>query len=178
MWAELLFDFRIFLGIEDQASDTILRDVLEYSESYIFEIYHLALVRRDFSEHIYPIYGNTLYTKYGNIFSIDSITINDSTTLDSTDYRFSGNKIFLKTPPIKTDVYNVSYSVGWDDKDDIPYVLRSALYIIAKKLWNDARKDTDTLTSISLDIKQGLRIVDEIPVMAQQILEPHRIVRL
>jgi len=178
MWSTLLSALKTYLDITDDSYDSQLKAYLIYAEDFIFEVYHRAIKERTFVEDIRPIYGSTLYTKYGAISSITQITQDETIIIDAADYKFDLNKIYLKSPPLSTSVYTVEYSVGYSDYYDIPPALRNVLFIIVKKLWNDALKDTDTLTSVSLDIKQGIRIVDEIPVIAQQTLETYRIMRL
>jgi len=175
---EILDEFKKFIGVEGTDEDDTLLMFLELSEAFIFEHYGVAITERTISESLLPVHGsNKLYTSKG--------LISEVTALSSGGTDYLSDITLIKPVYVFVDAYltdtvfvDIEYKVGWSVFDDIPKGLLSALFTIAKKEYNDARKDLDTLSSVTLDIKQGIRIIDDIPPIAASMLNSYRVFRL
>jgi len=181
MWPELLEDYKRYVDIYEEDLDETLTLVLEFAEEFIYANYNISIFDRTITEPLRGTYGMyLLYTSKGVIREIDNLVIDDQVVLP-TNLKFHLNSITVRDLTVVISQYSdieITYSVGYENYADVPKALVNALFILAKKLFNDARKDTDTLTSISLDIKESIRVLEDIPVMAKQSLEPYRVYRI
>jgi hypothetical protein len=184
MLQQLLEHFKNYIdvGESDDSKDEVFLELLAYVEDYIYSVYGVAIIERTVVDILVPYYSPyTIYTKDGYISSVNSLTIDD-TDVDVTTLRFKRNRIVLSVDSNitfnTTSSISVNYTVGYADITEVPGSLLNALFILAKKIYNDATKDTDTLSSISINIKEGVRVFESIPVMAATSLEPHRMYRI
>jgi len=183
MEAELLEAFKRYIDIDvdDEDKDEILEDILKYTEDYIYTSYGVAIFEREVVDILYPTYGpDVIYTNDGYISEVVSFSVNGE-DIDVTKLSASKNKIRIldgEAILYYTNTVEVNYKVGYTVFSDIPKSLVNALFIISKKIWNDSVKDTDTLSSVSIGIKETIHVIEDIPLVAKQSLEAHRMYKL
>lgn len=178
---DLLLEFKAFINITDTEIDTELLSILKMAESFIYDYYNVAIFSKQLSEVIKPLYGiNVIYTKRGLISDLTSITLNgEAVTIDSNFY-FEGNQIIFSDDYIlqTTDRIVVNYTVGYNDILLVPSSLKMGLFIIGKKIYNDKENNSDSYIQVSSGIKENVKFIDQIPVMADSILNTFRSYRL
>jgi hypothetical protein len=180
---ELLEAFKRYIDVEidDEEHNDILNEILGYVEDYIYTAYGVSIFKRELVDVVYANYGTSqIYTTDGYITGITSFSVNGE-NVDVSDLSFSRNKIrVLNGAVILNPTYpvDIAYTVGYETLESVPKGLINALFIISKKVWNDSTKDTDTMSSVSIGIKESFQVFEELPVIAQRTLESHRMYRL
>ncbi len=182
MEQELLNLFKSYIDVVDSEKDDLFLEILAYAEGFIYETYGVAIYNRSVQDVLVPAYGKySLYTADGHIRTISSLLVDDKPLDPATDVSFKRNKITINnlfTPIYPTSKVIIDYSVGYENIDSIPKGLLNALLMLAKKIWTDASKDTDMYSSMSIDIKEGVRVIEDLPAVAKQALDSHKIFRL
>ena len=176
---DLLKYFKDYLQIDssDTTEDTFLQNILLSAESFIYEYYGIAILERDLTE-FFTFNGKFIYTKRGYIKELVEIKENGDTVTDLTVYYSDRNKIVPPTYLAYGTKISVDYKVGYDNIDDISYGLRAGLFIFGKKIYTDATKNADNYTQISSNIKENVKFVEELPLIADNLLSPMKIFRL
>jgi len=182
MLGQLLEDFKKFLDVTGNEYDDILKLILKFSEGFIFETYGVAILERSLEDTVSPKYGgSSVYTPYGYISGVSELSVDGNVLVPATDCFFKRNKVVITNTQVTVTLsskIDLKYTVGYSDINVVPSGLLVALYILGKKVWNDSTKDTDTLSRVSIDIKEGISTSDDIPTVAKQALEAHRVYRL
>jgi len=175
---DLLTAFKVYLQIEldDTSQDEFLKELLLGAESFIYDYYGIATIDRTLEE-IFSYNGEFIYTKRGYIRELAEVQEND-TTADLTTYIYNRNKII---PPanlaFKTQL-KITYKVGYTNIDDVPIGLKTGLFVFSKKLYNDATKNSDTYSQVSSNIRERVNFIEQLPLIADNLLSSMKIFRL
>jgi len=180
---DLLVKFKSILDVQDNEIDDLLLEILDISESYIYDYYNVAIYERDLVERVNKIYGNSIYTKKGIVTELVDVKIDGESIDSSTLIEFEvgeNNRIYL--PPLFTiadnQIMRIEYKVGYNDIDLVPEGLISGLCMLGKKVYNDVMKDTDSIVSMSTGIREQIKVIDDIPPMIENLLSSFRMFRL
>ena len=176
---DLLASFKVYLQIDpsDTTEDNFLTEILLSTESFIYEYYGIAILERDLAE-FFTFNGKFIYTKRGYIKELVDIKENGDTVTDLTTYYSDRNKIIPPAYLAYGTEVSVEYVVGYNDINTIPYGLRAGLFIFGKKIYTDATKNSDNYAQISSNIKENVKFVEELPLIADNLLSPMKIFRL
>jgi len=185
MWELLLPDAKKFLNITDIEADGLIKLLLQYVEDYIFASFGVAIEQRTIIEYPTSDFGvSVIYTNSGIIQSVIEFLVDnvDNTTNLTTYSFFKNNSIKLtKNSPIllsPASEYKLTYIVGYNDPDKIPRGLKGAFFNIVKKIYIDVTKNTDSYTAISTGVKESVKLIDSIPLIALQTLQSYRVYKL
>jgi hypothetical protein len=182
MEQELLEAFKRYVDItpDNTDVDVVLLEMISYAESLVYEEYSIALYPRLVEDNTLTIFNSTaLYVAKQYISSVVTFTI-DGKVIPPADFKFNRNRVALLNNRVITtaSVIVLTYNVGYTTYADVPKALINGIFMIAKKLWNDSTKDTDSLTGVSMSIKESIDVVDAIPELAQHSLAPFKLLRL
>ena len=175
---DLLTTFKIYLqiDIDDTSQDDLLKEILLGAESFIYEYYGVAVIDRTLEE-LFTFQGDFIYTKRGYIRQIIEIKEGDNDA-DLSTYFYNRNKIIPPSNiPYKTQL-KIKYSVGYDNIDDVPMALKTGLFIFGKKLYTDATKNADTYAQVSSNIRERISFIEQLPLIADDLLSSMKIFRL
>lgn len=181
MFPEIEAKFIDYVNVD--ASDINIKEslnsILSWAEDYIFRVYGVSIIERELTEVLNGTGTSRLYTNKGDISSVISLTVSDEEIAPSL-LKFSKNTIFYKDNIITAGTFNVdiTYTVGFTDSVLIPKGLINALFVIGRKMYTDETKNFDAYSAISSDTKQSVKLIDSIPVLADNILQAYRIFRL
>jgi hypothetical protein len=182
MLAEINSLFYSYIDID--SADVLLKEladeVLTWAEAYIYLHYGVAINSRQVSEYLNGNGTHKLYVSKGNIKSIISLT-EDVTTADITNLViFGSNGIYRKDTTFANGVFNinVTYTVGYSKIEEIPDSLIQGLFMVGKKIFTDAQKNTDSFSLLSSDIKQSIKPIDRLPKIAEALLENYRVFKM
>jgi len=175
----LLASFKVYLQIDpsDSSEDNFLTEILLSTESFIYEYYGVAILERNLTE-FFTFNGKFIYTKRGYIKNLVSIKENGEAVNDLTVYYSDRNKIVPPSYLAYGTKVSVEYTVGYSDIDSISYGLRAGLFIFGKKIYTDATKNSDNYAQISSNIKENVKFVEELPLIADNLLSPMKVFRL
>jgi len=155
------------------AQDLVIKEladhVLSVAEQYVYSNFSYALFERTITEVVSGKYSQLLYVSKAPIQFVFVVYLDNIPSALPTKY--SGNKL-LFTDKIPEGFQNVTieYKIGYADPLNAPADIVNALFAIAKKLYRDTDKETDSYSSMSSNIKETIRPIDDIPFLARQTL--------
>jgi hypothetical protein len=181
MFSELTTRFIDYVDVDgdDVSKRDLVGDILGWAESYIYEIYGVSILERSITEVLNGTGNGRIYVSRGNIKTIEVVTIG-GVDVDVSTLTFNKNLIYYSDSTFTsgTDNVYVEYTIGYTTPEVIPSALVNALFIIGRKMFNDAAKNYDNYSLLSTDIKQSIKPLDVIPQMAVTVLEAYKIYRL
>lgn len=178
MFPEIESKFIKYVNVD--ATDIIVRDslidILSWSERFIFDTYGISIVERTLTETLDGSGTSKIFLNHGDIASVSSLVVSEE-IIPTTDILTFKNSIYYKNGTFIAGTANVTvtYTVGFSDVAIVPSSLINALFVIGRKMYTDETKNFDAYASISSDIKQSVKLIDEIPTLAERLLQSYKI---